>query len=159
VDLEMLLGKRGVMPVQKSPVAFEPALARGIVTHPQLTITTDRAQNKATVVVECELEFTQFEVNAMTRLGLRYLLRCELLNMEMLYPESVAAFVWQEFPHSPGEARTREHAVFETVSPMFDLHLYIFGKDSLVAQLTLRNEATGAVELTRTPVVMVDLAA
>jgi hypothetical protein len=49
------------MPVQKSPVAFEPALARGIVTHPQLTITTDRAQNKATFVVECELEFTQFE--------------------------------------------------------------------------------------------------
>jgi hypothetical protein len=95
----------------------------------------------------------------MTRVGLRYLLRCELLNMEMLHPESVAAFVWQEFPHSPDEARTREHAVFETVSPMRDLHFYIFGKDSLVAQLTLRNEATGAVELTRTPVVMVDLAA
>jgi hypothetical protein len=57
-------------------------------TNPQLTITTDRAQNKATVVAECELEFTQFEVKAMTRLGLRYLLRCELLNMEMLYPES-----------------------------------------------------------------------
>jgi hypothetical protein len=129
------------------------------ITNPQLTITTDRAQNKAMVVVECELEFTQFEVNAMTRLGLRYLLRCELLNMEMLYPESVAAFVWQEFPHSPGEVRAREHAAFETVSPMRDLHLYIFGKDLLVAQLTLRNEETGVQELTRTPVVMVDLAA
>jgi hypothetical protein len=111
------------------------------------------------VVVECELEFKQFEANAMTRLGLRYLLRCELLNMEMLYPVSVAGFVSQEFPRSPGEARAHEHVVLETVSPRRELHLYIFGKDSLGAQLTLKNEETGAEELSRTPVVMVDLAA
>jgi len=129
------------------------------ITNPQLTITTDRAQKSATVMVECDLEFTEFEVNAMARLGLRYLLRCQLLNMEMLYPVSVAAFVWQEFPRSAGEARPREHAMFQTVGSTSDLHLYLFGKDSLVAELTLKNEETGAEELTRTPVVMVDLAA
>jgi len=129
------------------------------ITNPQLTISTDRAEKTATVMVQCELEFTPFEVNAMTRLGLRYSLRCELLNMEMLYPASVAAFVWQEFPRSSGETRAREHVMFETVSPTRNLHLYIFGKDSLAAQLTLTNEETGAGELARTPVVMVDLAA
>ena len=41
--------------------------------------------------------------------------------MEMLYPESVAGFVWKEFPHLPDEVRARVHAVFETVSPMRDL--------------------------------------
>jgi hypothetical protein len=129
------------------------------ITNPQLAIRTDRTNKKATVVVECDLEFSEFEVNAMQRLGLRYLLRCELLNMEMLYPESVAAFVWQEFPLLPGEARAHEHAVFQTVSSMNELHLYIFGKDSLVGQLTLKNEETGVETVARTHVVMVDLAA
>jgi hypothetical protein len=129
------------------------------ITNPQLTITTDRTENKATVVVECDLEFTPFEVNTMSRLGLRYLLRCELLNMEMLYPESVATFVWQEFPLTPGEARAHEHAVFRTVSTMSELHLYLFGQDSLMGQLTLKNEETGDEQLARTHVVLVDLAA
>jgi len=129
------------------------------ITNPQLAIATDRARNEATVVVECDLEFTEFEVNAMRQLGLRYELRCELLNMEMLYPESVANFVWQEFPLLPAEARAHEHAIFRTVSTMSELHLYIFGKDSLVGQLTLKNEETGAAQFARTHVVMVDLAA
>jgi hypothetical protein len=129
------------------------------ITNPRLSITTDRAPNQATVVVECDLEFTEFEVNAMARLGLRYELRCELLNMEMLYPATVASFAWQEFPRLPTEARAHEHAVFSTISSMSELHLYLFGKDSLVGQLSLNNEETGDQQFARTHVVMVDLAA
>ena len=42
---------------------------------------------------------------------------------------------------------------------MHVLHLFAFGKDSLVARLTLRNEETGVATVRRSDVVRVDLAA
>jgi hypothetical protein len=129
------------------------------ITNPQLAITTDRVENKATIAASCDVEFTQFEVNAMTQLGLSYSLRCELLNMDMMYPESVVAFIRQEFPTVPGHGQSHEHATFETSTAMDALHMYIFGKDTLVAELTLENEESGASTVERTPVVAVNLAA
>jgi len=129
------------------------------ITNPRLAITTDPAQNKATVTVSCDVEFTQFEVNAMTRLGLSYSLRCELLNMEMAYPESVVLFAGQEFPVISGQGQSHEHATFEATTAMNALHLYIFGKDTLVAELTLKNEESGLSTVKRTPAIAVNLAA
>ena len=129
------------------------------IKHPQLAITTDRPHNKATIAVTCEVEFTDFEVNAMNMLGVRYSLQCHLLDMEMLYPDAVVAFDRQEFPRLLGGGNTHEHASFVTDAAMSDLHWYVFGKDTLVAQLTLRNEETGVEALQHSDVIRVDLAA
>jgi len=129
------------------------------ITNPQLAISTDRALNKATITVSCDVEFTQFEVNAMTQLGLSYSLRCELLNMDMMYPESVVSFAGQEFPNVPGHGHPHEHATFEATTAMNALHMYIFGKDTLVAELTLKSEESGATTVKRTPGVAINLAA
>jgi hypothetical protein len=129
------------------------------ITNPQLSIATDRAQNKASITVSCEVEFTPFEVNAMTQLGLTYSLQCDLLNMDMLYPESVVAFPGQGFPRVPRHGLTAEHATFEALTSMNALHLFIFGKDTLTAELTLKDDESGASTVKRTPSVAVDLAA
>ena len=129
------------------------------IKHPQLAVTTDRPHNRATIAVTCEVEFTDFEVNAMNMLGVRYSLQCHLLDMEMLYPNAVVAFDRQEFPRFPGGANTHEHAVFATDAAMSDLHWYVFGKDTLVAELTLKNEATGSETVKRSDVLQADLTA
>src|SRR5258708_5099657 len=129
------------------------------IKHPQLAITTDRPHDKATIVVSCDVEFSEFEVNAMNMLGLQYTLRCHLLDMDMVYPDSVVAFDRQEFPRVPGGANTHELVTFETDAAMSALHWYVFGKDTLVAQLTLRNEETGVEALQHSDVIRVDLAA
>ena len=129
------------------------------LTNPELAITTDRAHNKATIFVSCDVEFTQFEVNAMTQLGLSYSLRCELLNMEMMYPASVVLFAGQDLPVIPGQGQSHEHATFAATTAMNALHMYIFGKDTLVAELTLKNQESGATTVKRTPAVSVNLAA
>jgi hypothetical protein len=77
----------------------------------------------------------------------------------MLYPESVVLFTGQEYPGRPGEPRAQEHARFDAATALNALHVYIFGKDSLVAQLTLKNVESGATTVKRTPVVSLDLAA
>ena len=51
------------------------------------------------------------------------------------------------------------HAAFEATTTMNALHLYIFGKDTLVAELTLKNEESAASTVKRTPAVAVNLAA
>jgi hypothetical protein len=79
--------------------------------------------------------------------------------MDMLYPDSVVAFDRQEFPRVPGGANTPELATFETDAAMSDVHWYVFGKDTLVAQLTLKNEETGAEAVKHNDVIRVDLAA
>ena len=126
---------------------------------PQLAITTDRLHDRATIVVVCDLDFTEFEVNAMNLLGVRYSLRCDLLDLGALYDHSLVSFDNQLFPRMPGRAIADEHAKFETQAAMHDLHLYVFGNDPLEALLTLTNEQTGAVATKRSPVVQVDLAA
>ena len=90
---------------------------------------------------------------------MRYTLRCHLLDMDMLYPDSMVAFDRQELPRVPGGANTRELAAFETDAAMSDLHWYVFGKDTLVARLTLRNEETGVETVKHSDVIKVDLAA
>ena len=90
-------------------------------------------------------------------LGARYTLQCHLLDMDMLYPDSVVAFDGEEFPRVPGGANTHELAAFETDATMRDLHWYVFGKDTLVARLTLKNEETGVATVKRSDVLQADL--
>jgi hypothetical protein len=129
------------------------------IVNPRLAVSPDRLHDWASISVSCDVEFTEFEVNAMNMLGVRYTLQCHLLDMDMLYPDSVAAFDRQEFPRVPGGASTREFTTFETNAAMSELHWYVFGKDTLVAQLTLRNEETGIEAVTRSNVIRVNLAA
>jgi hypothetical protein len=125
----------------------------------QLSVQVDRAAKTAAVRVTCDLEFTDFEVRSMNLVGLHYTLECQLLNMEMLYPDTVIAFVPQQYPRIRDGATRFEQPVFEAVAATRDLHLYMFGQDSLVAEIRLSNEDLGTVSVKRTPVQLVDLAA
>ena len=125
--------------------------------YPRLSVTTDRPRGRATVVVSCDLEFTDYEVHSMNMLGLRYTLGCHLLNMDMLYPETVITFDQQAFPSVFRATNSHQHVVFEAVALMRDLHSYIFGKDTLVAEPTLKNGETGAEVIARTGSVAVAL--
>jgi hypothetical protein len=129
------------------------------IIDPQLSIQVDRAAKMANVRVTCGIEFTEFEVNSMNALGLHYTLDCHLLNMEMLYPETVINFGLLQYPRVRDEAKAYEEPVFEAVAPTNELHEYIFGKDSLLAELRLSNEDLGTVSVKRTPTTLVDLAA
>ena len=144
---------------EAAPVSQLYAKFVATIIDPQLSIQLDRAAEMATVTVTCGLEFTDFEVRSMNLLGTHYTLGCELLNMEMLYPHELINFVPQQFPRVRDGAITYEETVFEAVAPMKDLHLYIFGKDSVAAELRLSNEDLGTLSVKRTPVILVDLAA
>lgn len=128
------------------------------INNAELTITTDRPQDRATLVVSCDVDFTEVEVNAMDILGLRYTLHCQVLNKDLLEEDPVVSFRHQSFPRMTGEARRHEHAVFETNVPMDNLHERLIGKDKLVAQLRLRDEETGKEDVKRTEALAVDLA-
>jgi hypothetical protein len=129
-----------------------------IIKDPQLEVVTDRGLDRATVIVRCDVEFSDFEVNAMNRLGLQYTLECQLLDMDMLYEDGTVPFIPQVFPSAAGTAQPRELAVFKTQASMRALHRFIFGKDPLAAELTLRNLETGDSSIRRSPDVRVDLA-
>lgn len=124
-----------------------------------LSVTTDRPEDRATVIVSCDVRFTDVEVNAMDMLGLRYALHCKVLNKYLLDEDPVLKYRKQMFPRGGGAARHHEHAVFETSVPMYQLHERLLGKDKLVAELSLRNEETGDEEDLRTDDISVDLAA
>src|SRR5262245_25921462 len=55
----------------------------------------------ARIDVSCDAHFTEFEVNEMNMLGLRYSLDCSLLDMDMLYPDTVARFDRAWLPSGP----------------------------------------------------------
>ena len=129
------------------------------IIDPQLSIEVDRATKMASVRVTCGIEFTEFEVNSMNLLSISYTLECHLLNMEMLYPETVINFALQQYPRVRDGAKRFEEPVFQAVAPTKELHLYIFGKDSLVAELRLSNADLGTLSVKRTPTTLVDLAA
>jgi hypothetical protein len=129
------------------------------IRNPRLTVTPERAAGRATVRVTCDIWFTEFEVNAMNRLGLRYLLACQLVNRYFFYDRSVVTFLRQEFPRTAMPAVQQEHAVFETLAPLRDLHLFVSGDDTFVAELTLTNQETGGEVGARSHPVAVDLAA
>ncbi len=132
------------------------------IDHVELTIIPDRIQNRAKVAVSCGVEFSEFEVNAMNMLGLRYKLDCRILeeNIYMLpKPEPVVTFHHQDFPRPMGGVERYEQAKFEAVVAMSDLREHDFGKDKLVAELKLQDEETGEWVVGRSQVVAIDLAA
>jgi hypothetical protein len=129
------------------------------INNPELTVTTNRPVDRVSVVVSCDIEFTEVEVNAMNMLGLEYTLTGEVLNKEMLDEDLVITYRAQQFPIEPGNAHLHEHVVFDTHEWMDTLHERLIGKDKLVAKLTLTNEETHATVTVRTEVIAVDLAA
>jgi hypothetical protein len=124
-----------------------------------LSVSTDRPEDRAIVIVTCDVDFTDVEVNAMNILDLRYSLSCSVLNKYLLDEDPVVTYHAQTFPRSRGAARHNEHVVFENSSRMYDLHERLLGKDKLVAELVLRNEETSEEQKLRTDDISVDLAA
>ncbi len=129
------------------------------IRNADLSVTTDRPADRATVIVTCDVHFTDVEVNAMDMLGLRYALECTVLNKYLLDEDPVITFREQIFPRVPGAARHQEHVALETSTLMYDLHERLLGKDKLIAEIKLRNEETGEEEVQRTDDISVDLAA
>ena len=128
----------------------------------ELTIIPDRVQNRAAVAVSCAVEFSEFEVNAMNMLGLRYKLDCRILEEDLYMlpkPEPVVTFYHQDFPRPMGGVERHEQVKFETVVALSDLREHDFGKDKLVAELNLQDEETGAWVVAQSQVVAIDLAA
>jgi hypothetical protein len=129
------------------------------IDNPELTVTTNRPVDRASVVVSCDVEFTDVEVNAMNMLGLEYTLTCQVLNKDLLDEDPVITYRQMSFPRLPGEAQSTEHAVFDSYEWMDALHERLIGKDKLVAKLTLTNQETHADVSVRTETISVDLAA
>ena len=129
------------------------------IKNPQLSITTDRPQNTATVEVNADIEFTEVEVNAMDLLGLRYTVSCQVLNKYLIDDDPMLTFRPHSYPHEHIGARRYEHAFFATFVPMDTLHERLLGKDNLVAELRLKNDETGEEYVARTEEIAVDLAA
>src|SRR6266568_1223197 len=140
---------------------------RGVCAMPriddvELTIVPDRSQNRANVAVSCGVEFSEFEVNAMNMLGLRYKLDCRILEADIyMLPKQdpVVTFHHQDFPRPMGGVERYEQAKFETVVALSDLREHDFGKDKLIAELKLQDEETGGWVVGRSQVVAIDLAA
>jgi hypothetical protein len=128
------------------------------VKNAELSITTDRPRDQATVIVTCDIEFTEVEVNAMNILGLRYLLQAQVLNKYLLDADPVLTYPHHSFPRSNG-ARRHEHPVFASDVPLYTLNERVFGKDKLVAELTLTNVESGTEQVLRTEEIAIDLAA
>jgi len=129
------------------------------IKHAELSVTTDRSQNRATVVVSADIEFTEVEVNAMDLLGLHYTLDCRVLNKYLIDDDPMLTFHSHSYPRVEFGARRYENAFFETSVDMDSLHERLIGKDNLVAELRLKNEETGQEDVARTDAVAVDLAA
>jgi hypothetical protein len=127
-----------------------------VIRNVALAITPDRLNDRAGVVVNCEISFSDFEVNAMNALGLRYTLGCDLVDKDVLYDKSVVDFPKQVLPRGPLATR-EERAQFQTVAAMHDLHYSVFSKDVLVAQVRLTNGETGAEVEARSRALTVDL--
>ena len=125
----------------------------------ELQVTTDRSRETATMVVRCEVEFSDFEVNSMNQLGLRYNLQCQLQDLDMPYADPVHRFDWQHFPRVPGGTMRHEHVLFEAILATSSLHVHILGRDGLFARATLTNEETGAEVTRRSKFVALDIAA
>jgi hypothetical protein len=125
----------------------------------ELTVTTNRPDDHANVIVSCDIEFSDVEVNAMNLLGLQYTLTCQVLNKELLDEDPVLTYRAQHFPIVRGEAHRYEHVVFDTYEGMDSLHDRLIGKDKLVAKLSLTNDETKAAVSARTETISVDLAA
>ena len=125
----------------------------------QLTVAPDYSLTRATLTVECDVQFTEFEVNAMNKLGLRYVLGCRVVNKDLWYVTTSAVFADVELPRSGRAAVATEHVELQMIAPIAQLREHMFTLDEFLAELTLRDCATGAEQVARTPLVSVDLAA
>ena len=125
----------------------------------ELQVSTNRSRETVTMVVNCEVDFTDLEVNAMNLLGLAYNFQCRLQDLDMPYADPVHSFDWQHFPRVPGGAMRHEHALFEAVLATSTLHVYVLGRDGLFATVTLTNEETGAEVTRRSKFVALDIVA
>ncbi len=110
------------------------------IENAKLTVSTDRLLNQPTVAVNCDVEFTEFEVNAMNMLDLRHQLSCNVLNKDLWFEDTVIAFDDVDLPRAASEATAHEHVVFETVAVMSDIHGHMFTRDQLIAELSWRTE-------------------
>src|SRR5262245_30066608 len=117
------------------------------ITNPRLAIATDRAHDEATVTVVCDVQFTDFEVNAMNQLGLRYALRCRVFNKNPWYETTSLMLEDVELPRVPGAAIGLEEVAFEAVAPLDALREHMVTRDELFAELTLVNNETDAEQL------------
>ena len=131
----------------------------GRIKNVGLAVKTDRPGDRANILVSCDLEFTDFEVNSMNMLGLQCTLDCRILNKHLLGEIPVVTFRQRVFPRPPKRASRYAHAAFEKFVPMGEMNEHVFGKDSLVAEVTLRNEATGVADVRRSEAVAVYLVA
>jgi hypothetical protein len=129
------------------------------INNPDLTVTTNHPSDHASVIVSCDIEFTEVEVNAMNLLGLEYTLTCQVLNKDLLDEDPVITYRQISFPRVPGDGRRYEHVVFDSYEWMDALHERLIGKDKLLAKLTLTNQETHADISVRTETIAVDLAA
>jgi len=84
------------------------------INNPDLTVTTNRPVDRANVLVSCDIEFTEVEVNAMNMLGLEYTLTCQVLNKELLDEDPVITYRQITFPRLPGAANRYEHVAFDS---------------------------------------------
>ena len=123
----------------------------------QLAVNTDRFDNLTALVASCDVDFTEFEVNAMTLLGLRYTVACQVLNRDLQYEDPVIRFSDKELPPVATAATRTERVEFRSDAVMSDLHEHLFTKDQLLAEFTLTNMETGETETGRSNVVAVDL--
>jgi len=127
------------------------------IEHPQLQVSTDPLQNQARVVANCDIAFTDFEINAMDVLGLQYSIDCQVFNKDLQYEDTVLRYDRQNLPRGTQRAANAEHVVFDMVAVMSDLHEHVFTRDQLVAEFTLIDQETHAAQVIRSAVVRVDL--
>ena len=127
------------------------------INHAELSVAISRPEDRASVIVSCDIEFTEAEVHAMNTAGLYYTLSCEVINKDPLTDNPVVTYGQQRLPRE--QASQHEHVVFDANVRMGDLHERLIGRDRLRANLTLKNEETDATITRRTEVVAVDLAA
>jgi len=71
----------------------------------ELVVKTDPPGDRANILVSCDLEFTEFEINAMNMLGLRYTLDCRVLNRHLVGEETVVTFRERDLPRAPKSAK------------------------------------------------------
>jgi hypothetical protein len=121
---------------------------KGNITMPSvnnvtLDVTIDQPTNEMTLVVNCDVEFTDVEVNAMNVLGLRYTLACAVYDDELLNERPVLAFGNQRFPRIEGLGTYHAHARFALSLPKDALRGRV-GREDLFARVTLTNDETGA---------------
>lgn len=103
------------------------------------------------------MDFSQFEVNEMNILGLRYEVQCRVVDKGVV-DEPATEFSSIVLPQGTGEAVPHHHVSFRTLESMSVLHGPPWiGKDQLVAEVTLRSVETGDEKTAESDVIAIDL--